>query len=112
MIEVLHPDTQLLLTTSEIEAPAYVEEIYGKDSSLLPDGKNRAIGYMRDVGKGGVAYFALGHCHSPTTNVQVTVASNIADDNVVPLQFKGMWDTEHYQQLLRNAIEWGTVAAA
>jgi type 1 glutamine amidotransferase len=112
MIEVLHPDTQLLLTTSEIEAPDYVAEIYGKDSSLLPDGKNRAIGYTREVGKGGVAYFALGHCHSPTTNVQVTVASNIDANNEVPRFFKGVWNSEHYQQLIKNAIEWGTAAAA
>ena len=112
MIEIIHDDTQLLLTTSDIKAPAYVEEIYGKDSSLLPDGKNRALGYVRQVGKGAVAYFAGGHCHTPTTNVQVTVASNIDADHVVPLSFRGAWNTEPFQQLLRNAIEWGTDAAA
>ncbi|HIG43250.1 MAG: ThuA domain-containing protein [bacterium] len=112
MIEIIHDDTQLLLTTSDIKAPAYVEEIYGKDSSLLPDGKNRALGYVRQVGKGAVAYFAGGHCHTPTTNVQVTVASNIDADHVVPLNFRGAWNTEPFQQLLRNAIEWGTDAAA
>ena len=108
MIEVIHPDTQVLLTTSDIEAPRYVEEIYGEDTSLLPDGKNRALGYVREVGKGAVAYFAPGHCHTPTTNVQVTVATNIDPDHVVPLHFRGAWTSEAYQQLLKNAIRWGT----
>ncbi len=108
MIEVIHPDTEVLLTTSEIEAPQYVAEIYGEDSSLLPDGKNRALGYVRQVGKGAVAYFAPGHCHTPTTNVQVTVASNVDADHVVPLHFRGAWDSEFYRQILKNAIDWGT----
>lgn len=108
MIEVIHPDTQLLLTTSEIEAPSYVEEIYGEDTSLLPDGKNRALGYVRQVGKGAVAYFAPGHCHTPLTNIQVTVDTNINPDKVVPLQFRGAWTSEPYQQLFKNAIDWGT----
>ncbi len=108
MIEVIHPDTEILLTTTEIEAPRYVAEIYGKDSSLLPDGKRRAIGYVRPVGNGAVAYFTLGHCHTPLTNVQVTVDATINQDNVVPLDFHGVWDTNHYQTLLTNAVKWGT----
>jgi type 1 glutamine amidotransferase len=108
MIEIIHPDTQVLLTTSEIEAPKYVAEIYGEDTSLLPDGKSRALGYVRQVGKGAVAYFAPGHCHSPLTNVQVTVATNIDSDRVVPLHFRGSWNTEPFQQLIKNSIEWGT----
>lgn len=108
MIEVIHEDTQILLTTSEIRAPRYVAEIYGEDSSLLPDGKNRALGYVRQVGRGAVAYFTLGHCHSPLTNVQVTVASNIDADHVVPVRFRGSWDTEPFRQLLQNGIDWGT----
>lgn len=108
MIEVIHPDTLVLLTTSEIEAPAYVAEIYGADTSLLPDGTNRALGFVRDVGKGGVAYFTFGHCHTPTTNVQVTVDANIDPGNVVPLTFRGAWDTESFQQIISNGIAWGT----
>jgi hypothetical protein len=35
------------------------------DTSLQPDGKTRVDGYTRDLGKGGVRYFALGHYHNP-----------------------------------------------
>lgn len=112
MIEVIHPDTRVLLTTSEIEAPAYVAAIYGADGSLLPDGRNRALGYVRDVGKGSVAYFAFGHCHSPTTNVQVTVARNIDPGNAVPLTFRRAWENASFQRLLSNGITWGTSRAA
>ncbi|MCZ6650651.1 MAG: ThuA domain-containing protein [Acidobacteria bacterium] len=108
MIEVMHEDTQVLLTTSDIKAPGYVAEIYGEDSSLLPDGKNRALGYVRQVGQGAVAYFAAGHCHSPTTNVQVTVHTSVDPDRSVPLNFRGAWDTEPFQQLLKNGVAWGT----
>ena len=34
--------------------------------SLQPDGGTRVLGYTREVGDGGVTYFALGHCHNPT----------------------------------------------
>ncbi len=108
MIEVIHDDTQVLLTTPDIKAPKYVAEIYGKDSSLLPDGENRALGYVREVGQGAVAYFAAGHCHTPTTNVQVTVDTSINAEHVVPLNFRGAWNTEPFQQLLKNAVAWGT----
>jgi len=112
MIEVLHDDAEILLTTADIKAPDYVAEIYGEDSSLLPDGKNRALGYVRQVGSGAVAYIAGGHCHTPTTNVQVTVAANIDPDHNVPLNFRGAWNTAPFEQLLKNAVAWGTETAA
>ncbi len=31
----------------------------------MPDSKTRVLGYTRALGKGGVAYIALGHCPSP-----------------------------------------------
>ena len=37
--------------------------IYPTDTSLQPDGKTRVLAYVRDLGRGGVAYCALGHCH-------------------------------------------------
>ncbi|MBF69024.1 MAG: hypothetical protein CMQ29_15200 [Gammaproteobacteria bacterium] len=112
MIEVIHPDTELLLTTTDIDTPDYVPDIYGSDSSLLPDGKRRALGYVRTVGKGAVAYFSFGHCHTPTTNVQVTVDTTISDDRSVPLDFHGVWATDNFKTLLGNALEWGVQAAA
>ena len=111
MIEILHKDdTRLLLTTTEIDTPDYVPDIYGEDSSLMADGR-RALGYVREVGKGAVAYFSLGHCHSPTTNVQVTVDRNIDADNVVPLDFRGVWDTDNFKTLIGNGVAWGVGAA-
>jgi hypothetical protein len=35
------------------------------DTSLQVDGKTRVLGYIRTLGRGGGAYFALGHCHNP-----------------------------------------------
>ena len=112
MIEVIHPDTELLLTTTDIETPDYVPDIYGTDLSLLPDGQRRALGYVRSVGEGAVAYFAFGHCHSPTTNIQVTVDTTISADGSVPRDFHGVWVTEHFRTLLGNALEWGLDQAA
>jgi len=55
--------THILLTAdygASGDWPA-VGALYGKDTSLQPDGKTRIIGYTREVGSGVVAYFALGH---------------------------------------------------
>ena len=65
MVEVLHPETQALLTTSDIESPPYVDEIYGEDLSLLSDGKSHALGFVCDVGERVVVYIAPGHCLGP-----------------------------------------------
>ena len=108
MVEVLHSDTQVLLTTEDIDSPPYVDEIYGGDLSLLPDGKSHALGFARKVGEGEVAYISPGHCHTPLTNGQRSVHESIAPDGVVPLRFRGPWETDAYEQLLKNAIDWGT----
>lgn len=108
MVEVIHPETQVLLTTTEIETPPHVGEIYGDDASLLADGKSRALGFVRPVGKGAVAYIAPGHCHSPLTNIQTSVDASISPDGVSPPTFRGPWNTEAYEQLFQNAIDWGT----
>ncbi|MCB1743597.1 MAG: ThuA domain-containing protein [Gammaproteobacteria bacterium] len=108
MVELTDPaHSTVLLTTQDIDAPGYVQEIYGADSSLLPDGRSRALGYVREVGEGAVAYFSFGHCHTPSTNVQRTVHASIATDNVPPLTFKGVWETSVFEQLMRNALAWG-----
>ena len=108
LVEVLHPDTQILLTTTDIEVPPSVAEIYGSDLSLLPDGKSHALGFARDVGKGAIAYIASGHCHSPLTNMQTSVHESVSPDHVSPPTFRAPWETEEYNQLLTNAITWGT----
>src|SRR5881409_3887799 len=73
LIELQEPATCQVLLTTELAtdpSPSGFGFVYDKDTALLPDGKTRVLGYLREVGKGGVVYIALGHCHSPTTTVQ------------------------------------------
>ncbi|MBT6275610.1 MAG: hypothetical protein HOI95_15930 [Chromatiales bacterium] len=108
MVELTDPENStVLLTTRDIDAPDYVQEIYGADTTLLSDGESRPLGYVREVGDGAVAYFSFGHCHTPTTNVQRSVHASIAQDNVPPLQFNGVWETSVFDQLMKNALTWG-----
>ena len=80
--------------------------LYPADTSLQPDGKTRVLGYTREVGKGGVAYFALGHCHNPA--IRAARAPDPTD--TTPLTFRGSWETDAFVTLLRNAIAWGVQA--
>lgn len=77
-----------------------VKALYGTDTSLLPDGRSRVVGYSRDIGKGGVVYFGLGHCHNPVSR------AGRAPDPVdrTPTTFRGVWDNEAFLTLLRNGI--------
>ena len=61
------------------------------------------IGYTRVVGRGAVAYVALGHCHNPA--IRATRAVDPTD--TTPLTFRGSWETEPFITLLHNAIIWG-----
>jgi hypothetical protein len=72
--------------------------LYPKDTSLQADGKTRVLGYTRDIGRGGVTYFALGHCHNP-----VIRASRSGDDTTPPT-FHGAWESDAFMTLLRNVI--------
>jgi uncharacterized protein len=101
--------TEVLLTT-ELEAdpsPPGFGFVYDADTSALDDRGTRALGYVHHVGTGAVAYVALGHCHSPSTNSQPFVDRTVTPDGVTPLTFHGMWETEPFQQLVRNGIAWG-----
>ncbi|PZC49744.1 MAG: hypothetical protein DK306_000504 [Chloroflexi bacterium] len=109
MIEVLHPETRVLLSTAEVPPPpAAMQELYGGDTSLLPDGTSRALGFVREIGGGSVAYIAPGHCHSPTTGAQASIDDSLFVDAKRPMRFKGPWNTDAYEKLLANAIAWGT----
>ena len=70
----------------------------GGDTSLT-----RGRGYTREVGKGGVTYFALGHCHNPAIRASRTVDPT----DTTPLAFRGSWEADAFVRLLRNAIAWG-----
>ena len=109
MIEMLDPAHSEIFLTTEFEkdpAPGF-GFVYERDTSLMPDGKTRALGFTRKVGAGAVAYIALGHCHSPDSNVQPFVDTSVDPAGVTPLVFRGSWETEAFARLLRNAFEWG-----
>lgn len=99
-IELQDPGSTRILLTAEYGPDAVspsIGTIYASDTSLLPDGKTRVLGYTRDVGRGGVTYFALGHCHNPSTR-----PGNVSDST--PKVFRGAWESEAFIGLLRNAI--------
>lgn len=109
-VEIQDPASTRILLTSEYGPDAVspaIGTIYESDTSLLPDGKTRALGYVRDVGAGGVTYIALGHCHNPTNNVQTSVHASVHPEGTTPLLFRDPWETVPFQTLLRNAITWG-----
>ncbi len=74
----------------------------------MPDGLTRVLGYTREVGDGGVTYIALGHNHSPASNSQPFVDASVEASGTTPATLRCSWESEHYVQLLRNAIEWGS----
>ena len=114
LIELRDPGCHILLTTQleKDPSPPGFGFLYDEDTSLLPDGRSRALGYTREVGRGGVTYVALGHCHMPLTNVQPFVDESVSSDRTTPLEFRGSWDAEPFDRLLRNALAWGTGAEA
>ena len=103
-------ESRMLLTTElpEDPSPPGFGFRYDADTSLLPDGKTRMLGHVKEVGDGEVAYVALGHTHSPRSNSQPFVDESVAEGGVTPKTFRGSWDTEEFNTLIRNAISWGT----
>ena len=105
-IELLDPAVSQILLTAEYGPGAVsptIGTIYPSDTSLQPDGKTRVLGYTRNVGAGGVTYFALGHCHNPA--IRAARAADPAD--TTPPVFHGAWESEAFMTLLRNAIACG-----
>jgi len=115
LIELSAPaESHVLLSTSDLDAqdpaPRSFGFQYGEDTSVGQDGKTRVLGYVRDHGKGAVAYIALGHCHTPSTNIQPFVDASVDPGGVTPLEFRGPWETDAFGRLLRNGIEWALAA--
>jgi type 1 glutamine amidotransferase len=105
-IELQAPRATQILLTAEYgpgAASPAIGTIYPMDTSLQPDGRTRVLGYTRQVGKGGVAYFALGHCHNPAIRAARTADST---DTTPPI-FHGAWESDAFTTLLRNTIAWG-----
>jgi uncharacterized protein len=106
-IELQDPGSTRILLTADYGPNAVspsIGTLYASDTSLRPDGRTRVLGYTRQVGEGGVTYFALGHCHSPASRVGRPDDPN----DTTPPVFRGPWDTDAFTTLLRNAIAWGT----
>ncbi|HTV89546.1 MAG TPA: ThuA domain-containing protein [Stellaceae bacterium] len=106
-IELQDPAATRILLTAEYGpntvSPAF-GTLYPTDTSLLPDGRTRVIGYSRDVGEGAVAYVALGHCHNPA----IRAARAFVDPaDTTPDTFRAPWETAAFTQMLRNAVGWG-----
>ena len=96
LIEALDPARCHILLTTELAkdpSPQGFGFVYDRDTSVLPDGKTRVLGYTRDVGKGGVTYIALGHCHSPLSNVQPFVDASVEASGTTPKTFRGSWES-------------------
>jgi uncharacterized protein len=108
-IELQDPKSTRILLTADYgpaaTSPA-IGTLYPSDTSLQPDGKTRVLGYTRTVGQGGVAYFALGHCHNPA----IRAARAVDPTDTTPLTFRGSWESDAFITLLRNAITWGVGA--
>jgi type 1 glutamine amidotransferase len=104
-IELQDPRSTRILLTADYgpnATSAAIGTLYATDTSLQPDGRTRVIGYTREVGKGGVAYFTLGHCHNPAIR-----AARVDLADTTPLTFHGSWESDAFITLLRNAVAWG-----
>ena len=115
LVELQEPATCRVLLTTELAkdpSPPGFGFVYDEDTALQPDGKTRVLGFTRNLGKGGVAYIALGHCHSPTNNVQPFVDVSVNPAGSTPKLFRGAWETAAFEKLLRNGIAWVGVERA
>jgi len=105
-IELQDPVSTRIVLTADYGPGAVspaIGTLYPSDTSLQLDGKTRVLAYTRGVGKGEVAYVALGHCHTPT----IRASRAVDPTDTTPLTFRGSWETDAFVTLLRNAIDSG-----
>jgi hypothetical protein len=109
MVEMSDPSSRVLLTAElgPDNSPRGFGFQYETDTALLPDGKTRVMGYTRKMGDGGVTYIALGHAHTPATNVQPFVDPSVDPEGKTPPVLRTSWETDAYATLIRNSVEWG-----
>lgn len=97
LIELQDPGTSQVLLTTELAkdpSPPGFGFVYDEDTSVQADGKTRVLGYARQIGRGEIVYVGLGHC-------------NKARAEGPSPAFHGVWETEAFALLVRNAIAWG-----
>lgn len=110
LIELLEPDASRVLLTTELAkdfSPPGFGFVYDKDTSVLPDGKTRVLGYARDVGQGEIVYVGLGHCHTGRTGTESAVDKSLDPTGVMPPELHSVWETDGFTRLLENAVAWG-----
>jgi hypothetical protein len=110
MIELQQPSEAHILLTTQLEkdpSPAGFGFAYDHDTSVMADGRTRVLGYIRHFGKGAITYFALGHCHGLSSNIQPFADASVAPDGAAPAVFRGSWESAAFERLLSNAIQWG-----
>jgi type 1 glutamine amidotransferase len=108
-IELQDPGATHILLTADYGPDAVspsIGTLYATDTSLQPDGRTRVLGYTKQVGNGGVTYFALGHCHNPAT--RTAPPADPAD--TTSATFHSAWNSDAFITLLRNAIASGVAA--
>jgi hypothetical protein len=102
----------VLLTTRDLPAddpaPREFGFSYEDDTSVGADGRTRVLGFERRHGRGSVVYIALGHSHTPSTNIQPFVDESVDPERRTPLEFRGPWETDAFEQLLAGALDWAT----
>jgi type 1 glutamine amidotransferase len=112
-VELQHPASTRILLTADYGPDAIspsIGTLYPRDTSLLADGKTRVLGYTREIGNGGVTYFALGHCHNPASRAGRPGNAPAGATDGPPPVTRGAWDSEEFITLLRNAIDLGTAS--
>lgn len=110
LIELQEPAALRILLTTELAAdpsPPGFGFFYDEDTARQPDGKTRVLGYARAVGRGEIVYVALGHCHVGRTGSRSPVDVSIDARGIMPVDFRGIWETETFGRLLQNGIAWG-----
>ena len=108
-IELQDPASTRILLTADYGPSATspsIGTLYPSDTSLQPDGKTRVLGYTSEVGRGGVTYLALGHCHNSTSRS----ARGVDPADTTPATFRGPWQTDAFITLVRNAIAWSAAS--
>ena len=81
--------------------------VYDDDTSLQEDGETRVLGYARAIGDGEVVYIGLGHCHVGRDSSPSPVDPSIDPDGKMPAEFHSVWQSDAFNRLLENGIEWG-----